>query len=430
MATDRTIAIIGAGLAGAKAAEAARAQGFDGRLVLIGDERHLPYERPPLSKAVLRGEADPASTEVRPESFYADHDIELVTGRPSGLDAHRRELSFGYGRPLRFDRAVLATGARPRHLDVPGASLPGVHLLRTLDDALALRDALAVAGRAIVIGAGWIGSEVTASARQLGVDVTLVDPLPLPLHRVLGGTIGAMFRDLHAEHGVDLRLGVGVEAIAGRTAATGVRLTDGSSVDAEVVVVGVGVVPDVELAETAGLAVHDGVTVDAHLRSSVPHVFAAGDVASAWSERYGRHLRVEHWATALHQGGAAGANAAGAAELYGRIPSFFSDQYDLGLEYVGLAGADDDLVIRGDLAARELVALWHHDGQVNAAMNVNVWGVGDHLRTIVESGRRVAPGLLTDAGPSLEELAALAGAPGRGRGAAGTAGQPSVSGVS
>jgi 3-phenylpropionate/trans-cinnamate dioxygenase ferredoxin reductase subunit len=406
-----TLVIIGASLAGAKAAEAARTAGYEGRLVLVGDEEHAPYERPPLSKAVLRGEAEPDSTRVHPDGFYEDHDIERVTGVVTRIDPTERRVELDGGGTLPFDRGVLATGAEPRRLTVPGADLQGVRYLRTVDDAGGLHDAIGAAGRVAVIGAGWIGSEVAASARQMGADVVIVAPDPVPLRRVLGDRIGEVFRALHADHGVRLRLGVGVEALRGTGAGAveEVVLGDGSTEAADLVVVGIGVTPRTELAAAAGAIVDDGVVVDQHLESGVPGLYAAGDVASAWHPHYRRHVRVEHWANALNQGAAAGRNAAGGREPYDRLPYFFSDQYDLGMEYVGLGAPDDSVVVRGDLAGREFVAFWQRDGVVSAAMNVNVWDVVDDLRAIVASGRPVDTGRLADEDVPFADVAGTGG---------------------
>jgi 3-phenylpropionate/trans-cinnamate dioxygenase ferredoxin reductase subunit len=338
MAGDQTLVVVGASLAGAKAAEGARTAGFDGRVILVGAENELPYERPPLSKAVLRGEVSPETARVHAPDFYADHDIELLIGRTvDSLEPHgaERRIRLDGGEALPFTTLVLATGATPRRLDVPGADLGGVHYLRTIGDSARLGEAIRSARRVAVIGAGWIGSEVAASARQMGADVVLVDPGPVPLRRVLGEEIGGMFGGLHADNGVVLRTGRGVVALRGPGRVEQVVLDDGEVEPADLVVVGIGVTPRVDLAVAAGVPVDDGVVVDERLASSVPGVYAAGDVASAWHPGYGRHLRIEHWSNALNQGLTAGANAAGGAESYTRQPYFFSDQYDLGMEYVG-----------------------------------------------------------------------------------------------
>jgi 3-phenylpropionate/trans-cinnamate dioxygenase ferredoxin reductase component len=407
--SHRTLAIVGASLAGAKAAEAAREAGYDGRVVLVGDEATAPYERPPLSKAVLRGEAEPASTRVHPDGFYDDHDIELVTDRVVGIDSSSRRLALPDGGTLAFDAAILATGAEPRRLAVPGAELDGVHYLRSVADSNRLRAAIHAASRVAVIGAGWIGSEVAASARQMGADVVLVAPTPVPLGHVLGDDIGEVFGRLHADNGVRLRLGVGVGELRGSVGVEEVLLTDGTTEAADLVVVGIGVTPRTDLAGAGcGLAVDNGIVVDQHLETNVAAVYAAGDVANAWHPRYRRHVRVEHWANALHQGTTAGRNVAGRREVYERLPYFFSDQYDLGMEYVGLSGPDDELVVRGDLDAREFVAFWHRDGVVSAAMNVNVWDVVEDLKAIITADRPVDPDRLVD--PKVE-IGDLVGGP-------------------
>jgi 3-phenylpropionate/trans-cinnamate dioxygenase ferredoxin reductase component len=395
-----TLAIVGASLAGAKAAEGARAAGYEGRIVLVGEEATAPYERPPLSKAVLRGEADVESARVHPEGFYVEHDVELITARAVALDPFARRLRLDDGEELRFDAVVLTTGAQPRRLGIPGADLDGVHYLRTADDAVRLRDAIRSGGRVAVVGAGWIGSEVAASARQLGADVVLVDPGPVPLHRVLGDDIGEVFRRLHADHGVALRLGVGVQALQGSKTVEQVVLEDSRVEAADMVVVGVGVVPRVELALAAGLAVDNGIVVDEQLRTSAAGVFAAGDVANAWHPRYERRLRVEHWANALNQGELAGRNAVGGHDSYTRLPYFFSDQYDLGLEYVGHHRSDDEVIVRGDREAREFLAYWHRDGVVTAAMAVNVWDRLEEMKAAV-GGRDRRPAVrMTRCGPA------------------------------
>jgi 3-phenylpropionate/trans-cinnamate dioxygenase ferredoxin reductase subunit len=322
------------------------------------------------------------------------------------LDLDGRRARLGSGDTLGFDTVVLATGASPRRLGIPGSRLDGVHYLRTVDDAVRLRDAIRTADRVAVIGAGWIGSEVTASARQLGTDVVLIDPAPTPLHRVLGTEVGAVFRRVHADHGVDLRLGVGVSELQGNGSVQKVVLTDGRVEPADVVVVAVGVLPRVELATAAGLAVSDGVVVDDRLRANVPGVYAAGDVANAWHPRYRRHLRVEHWATAFDQGTAAGANAAGREEPYTRLPSFYSEQYDLGLAYVGHADPGDRFSVRGRLTEHRFIGFFHRDGLVSAAIAVNMWESVDDLKALVDAGRPIDPCRLQDEGVPVTELTA------------------------
>jgi 3-phenylpropionate/trans-cinnamate dioxygenase ferredoxin reductase subunit len=399
------MAIVGASLAGAKAAEAARDAGYDGRIVLVGDEPLLPYERPALSKEILRGEMDVAEARVHPDAFYDDNDIELVFEPVTTLDLLRRRIELASGRATSFDTAVIATGAAPRRLAVSGADLPGVFHLRTLADAQHLRDVLRASGRVVIVGAGWIGSEVAASARQMGVPATVVDPAPTPLHGVLGERLGQVDLGWHADHGVKFRPGRHVTAVRGTTQVEGVTLDDGTTEAGDIVVVGIGVSPRTELARAAvGMRVDNGIVVDAHLESSVEGVYAAGDVANAWHPHYQQHVRSEHWANALNQGATAGRNAAGAREIYDRLPYFFSDQYDLGLEYVGHHDRDDSLVVRGDLRQREFVTFWQRDGEVTAAMAVNVWNAVDDLKRIIQRRITVPPALLADLDIPLRQL--------------------------
>jgi 3-phenylpropionate/trans-cinnamate dioxygenase ferredoxin reductase subunit len=404
-ADSRTFIIVGASLAGAKAAETLREEGFDGRLVLLGAEDERPYERPPLSKDYLRGEAERAAAYVHEAGFYAEHDIELRTGTAvTGLDASTRELQLEGGERLAYDRLLLATGAAPRRLNVPGAELDGVLALRTFDDSDVLRGRVDEGGRLIVIGAGWIGSEVAASARQRGMDVTVVAPEAEPLERVLGREVGGIYGDLHRDHGVELRMEASVASFEGDGRVERVRLQDGATIVCDAVVVGVGAAPRTALAEAAGLAVENGVLVDGRLETSVPGIFAAGDVANHLHPVLGR-LRVEHWDNALHQGPAAARGMLGSEEPYARTPYFFSDQYDVGMEYSGHASGRDRVVFRGDPATREFIAFWVADGRVLAGMNVNVWDVAEAIGALI--GHPVDARRLADPGVPLTELSTV-----------------------
>ena len=404
--SKQTSIIIGASLAGAKAAEELRDQGFDGRVVLIGDERELPYERPPLTKDYLRDEAKREQAMVHDPAFYEEREIELVTGvHATALDASGQRVTLDDGQELGFDRLLLCTGAEPRRLSVPGAELDGVHYLRTLDDCDALRDRLAAGGRVVVVGAGWIGSEFAASARQRGLEVTVVDPLPLPHERIFGPEIGSFYRDVHAQHGVELALGDGVDAFEGNGSVAGVRTSSGRLLECDFALVGVGVQPRVELAAAAGLEVSSGIVVDESLRSSAPNVFAAGDVANAWHPFYGERIRVEHWANALNQGPAAARGMLGQSVSYDRIPYFFSDQYDVGMEYSGYATSWDEVVFRGERESGEFVAFWLRDRLVVAGMNVNVWDVNEHVQALIRGRQPVDIQALTDTDTPLQSLA-------------------------
>jgi 3-phenylpropionate/trans-cinnamate dioxygenase ferredoxin reductase subunit len=405
MAAEQTFVIVGAALAGAKAAETLRAEGYDGRLVLIGAEAARPYERPPLSKDYLRGEVGREKVYVHDPDFYASHDIELWTGRTAvSLDVSAGEVALDDGQTLRYDRLLLATGAEPRRLSIPGADLDGVLYLRTVEDSDALRARLDRGGRMVVVGAGWIGTEVAASARQRGLDVTVLDTVSVPLERVLGPEVGAVFRDLHEAHGVRILGETGVHAFEGAAAVERVRTDDGRAFDCEVVVVGIGVEPRTALAAAAGLDVDDGIRVDERLRSSAPDVFAAGDVARAHHPFYGESVRVEHWANALNQGPAAARSMLGSGDPYDRLPYFFSDQFDLGMEYTGYAPRWDRVVFRGDVAGREFVAFWMTGDRVAAAMNVNVWDVTETLQRLIRERVAVDDRRLADPDVPLSEL--------------------------
>jgi 3-phenylpropionate/trans-cinnamate dioxygenase ferredoxin reductase component len=405
MATRGAFVIVGGGFAGAKAAETLRASGFDGPVLLLGTEPDLPYERPPLSKEILRGEAEDSSAFVHPEGYYREHDIELrLDTSVASIDTAAGTVTTAGGESIGYDRLLIATGAEPRRLDVPGSGLDGIHYLRTLADSQDLRTALRSASRLAVVGAGWIGSEVAASARQLGVDVALVDPMSAPLVRVLGPELGRVYLDLHREHEVSLHMDTAVAGFSGDDRVSGVVTGDGSVIDADLVVVGIGVEPRLELARAAGLDLEGGIRVDATLETSAPGVFAAGDVAAAWHPVLNRRLRVEHWANALNQGETAGRNMLGEGQAYDRVPYFFSDQYDLGMEYRGHATSWDEVVFRGDAQSRDFIAFWLSGGAVVAALNANRWDDGDALTALVDSGASVAPATLADEGVPLDSL--------------------------
>jgi 3-phenylpropionate/trans-cinnamate dioxygenase ferredoxin reductase subunit len=405
MTNDRTFVIVGASLAGAKAAETLRAEGFDERVVLIGTEDERPYERPPLSKDYLRGEVDRETVYVHPEGFYTEHDIELRLGRTAvSLNTAAGELALDNGERLSYDRLLLTIGAEPRRLSIPGGELDGVLYLRSAADCDALRDRLDRGGAVVVIGAGWIGAEVAASARQRGLEVTVIDPLTVPLERVLGAEVGAVYRDLHLDHGVRMLLRTGVEAFEGANAVERVRTTDGRELDCDFVVVGVGVQPRTVLAAQAGLAVDNGILVDEHLQTGAPGVFAAGDAANAHHPFYGERIRVEHWANALHQGPIAARAMLGEPDVYDRLPYFFSDQYDVGMEYAGFARTWDRVVFRGDPATREFIAFWLVEDRVVAGMNANVWDVTDPIQRLIRDRVAVDDRRLADPDISLEDL--------------------------
>lgn len=405
MKPDQCFVIVGAGLAGSKAVEELREVGFEGRVLLIGEEALRPYERPPLSKEYLRGEKQFDEIAVHQESFYREHDIELLSSVSAiDIDTSLFEIGLSSGERIHFDKLLLATGAEPRKLSVPGADLDGVYYLRNVKDADDLRGILNPSSQVVVIGAGWIGSEVAASARQLGADVAVVEQGSLPLERVLGAEVGRIYRDLHAEHGVNLRFGVGVEELQGSTRVEAVKLSDGTILPATAVVVGVGVLPRTDLAQKSGISTENGIVVDEHLETNIPGIFAAGDVARAFHPRYGTHIRLEHWSAALNQGPGAAHGMLGDPVTYDRTPYFYSDQYDFGMEYRGWAPNYDQVVFRGDVPGRAFIAFWLHHGRVAAAMNANIWDVGKPLESLIRSGKIVDPNRLVDLDLDLNEL--------------------------
>jgi 3-phenylpropionate/trans-cinnamate dioxygenase ferredoxin reductase component len=409
MPSDASYLIVGASLAGAKAAETLRAEGFDGQVTLIGAETELPYERPALSKEYLQGKAERTTIYVHPREWYDEHRITLRLGiRAAGIDRSEHLVTLEDGDRVSYGKLLLTNGSSPRPLQVPGAELDGVHYLRTVDDSDRIRAAIAQSSRVAVVGAGWIGLECAAAARLAGDEVTVIETADLPLLRVLGPEVAQVYADLHRDHGVDLRFGVGVAEITGSAGhADGVRLSDGNRVEADAVIVGIGITPNTGLAEAAGLDVGNGVRTDAQLRSSDPDIFAAGDVAAALHPLYGKHIRVEHWANALNQPQTAARAMLGQDVRYDRIPYFYSDQYDLGMEYSGYVepGEYDQVVFRGDVGRREFIAFWIGSaGQVLAGMNVNVWDVNDQVQELVRSQKPVDLAALRDPGTPLGSL--------------------------
>ncbi|MFI8822644.1 NAD(P)/FAD-dependent oxidoreductase [Streptomyces sp. NPDC053431] len=415
---DQTFVIVGGGLAGAKAAETLRSEGFNGRVILICDEREHPYERPPLSKGYLLGKQERDSAFVHEASWYAQNDVELHLGQPvTAIDREARTVRLGDGTVIRYDKLLLATGAEPRRLDIPGTDLAGVHHLRRLAHSERLRDELRNLGRdnghLVIAGAGWIGLEVAAAARSYGAEVTVVEADPTPLYRVLGPELGQLFTDLHTEHGVRFRFGARLAEIVGQDGMVlAARTHDGEEHPAHAVLVAIGAAPRTALAENSGLALVDradggGIAVDESLRTSDPDVFAAGDVAAAHHPSLHRRIRVEHWANALNGGPAAARAMLGRHVSYDRVPYFFSDQYDLGMEYSGWApaGSYDQVVCRGDVGKREFIAFWLNEGRVVAGMNVNVWDVTEPIQKLIRSRAQVDPERLADPSVPLEDLA-------------------------
>ncbi|MBK3574898.1 FAD-dependent oxidoreductase [Streptomyces sp. MBT65] len=415
---DQTFVIVGGGLAGAKAAETLRAEGFTGRVILICDERDHPYERPPLSKGYLLGKEERDTVFVHEPAWYARNDIELHLGQTvDAIDRSAKTVRFGDdGTLVRYDKLLIVTGSEPRRLDIPGTDLAGVHHLRRLSHAERLKHVLASLGRdnghLVIAGGGWIGLEVAAAAREYGAEVTVVEPSQTPLHGVLGPELGQLFADLHAEHGVRFHFGAKLTEIVGQDGMVlAARTDDGEEHPAHDVLAAIGAAPRTALAEAAGLELADrahggGIAVDAQLRTSDPDIYAAGDVAAFHHALFDTRLRVEHWANALNGGPAAARAMLGKDVTYDRVPYFFSDQYDLGMEYSGWAppGSYDEVVIRGDAGKREFIAFWLKEGRVLAGMNVNVWDVTEPIQQLIRSRTRVDTEALADPHVPLDSL--------------------------
>ncbi|MEV7141650.1 NAD(P)/FAD-dependent oxidoreductase [Streptomyces tauricus] len=408
MSRGNTFVIVGGGLAAGKAAEELRRHGHDGPLLVIGDERERPYIRPPLSKGYLLGKEERESIHVHPEGWYEEHGVDLVLGtRVTSVDKTSKEVTLDDGRRVSYVKLLLATGSSPRRLSVPGADLDNVLYLRRVGDSERLKAAFSEGARIVVIGGGWIGLETAAAARTAGAEVTVLEHSELPLLKVLGRETAEVFAALHKDHGVDLRPLAQVERLTGTDGRVdGVLLADGTLLPADAVVVGVGITPDVRLAEEAGLEVRNGIVTDACLRTSAADIHAVGDVANAYHPRLGRHLRVEHWANALHQPRTAALSMLGREAPYERLPYFYTDQYDLGMEYTGYAepGGYDRVVFRGSLGERRFIAFWMSGNRVLAGMSVNVWDVIDPIRSLIESEAGTDDAALSDPGVPLASL--------------------------
>jgi 3-phenylpropionate/trans-cinnamate dioxygenase ferredoxin reductase component len=405
-----TFVIVGGGLAGAKAAETLRAEGFDGDVVLLGSEPERPYERPPLAKGYLLGKNSRDSVFVHPADWYAAHNVDLRTGVTVAMIDPAAHLVTFDGGTIGYDKLLLATGAHARRVDIPGAGLGNVFYLRTLPESDALRAAFTPDARVVVVGAGWIGMEAAAAARTAGSSVTIVEPLPGALHRVLGPELGGKFADLHRAHGVTFRFEESAaEFLAGGPGSAKVGkviTTTGTELPADVVVVGIGAVPNDGLAKSAELDVDNGVVTDSALRTSDPDIFAAGDVANSYLPLLGRHLRMDHWSNALNGGKAAAKSMLGQPVEFNRVPYFYSDQYDLGMECSGLPlpGTYDQVVYRGDADSLEFIAFWLNQGRLVAGMNVNVWDVTDDIESHIRSARPLDLARLSDPAIPLSEV--------------------------
>jgi 3-phenylpropionate/trans-cinnamate dioxygenase ferredoxin reductase subunit len=393
MNTQPSFVIVGGGMAGAIAAQTLREEGFDGKITLLGQEPNAPYERPPLSKDYLQGKAERDSIFVHPEPWYAEHAVELSLGSAvTSLDPASRTVTTATGERMSYDKLLLATGSKPRHLDVPGADLDGAYYLRNVEDSDGLKIKFADANRVVIIGAGWIGLETAAAARAGGLDVTLLVSGDLPLEHVLGPEVAPIFDELHRSHGVDLRYRTTAVELTGRHGTvTGVMLSDGTRIDADMIIVGVGVAPRTELAAAAGLKIDNGIVVDEHLRTSDPDIFAGGDIAQTYSPRLGRHIRVEHWANARRQGAVAAKAMLDQDAVDVRPSYFFTDQYDLSMEYTGDIGPAgyDRVIFRRHADSNEMIVFWLYEQRIQAGMNINIWDVADDIDRLIQSARPI-----------------------------------------
>ncbi|MDX2969624.1 NAD(P)/FAD-dependent oxidoreductase [Kribbella solani] len=413
MADAEQIVIVGASLAGATAAGTLRENGWTGAIVLIGSEQSLPYERPPLSKGVLLGKDTTESAQVHDQQWYDDNSIDLRLGTTAtAIDPTGHTVTLDDGTRVPYTKLLIATGSRVRELDVPGAKLPGVHYLRTAEEAQALTDAYAAKPRVVVVGAGWIGLEAASAARERGCEVTVVEPQATALASVLGEKVGELFADFQRQHGVQFRFGTGVEGFEGTDKVTGVRVSGGEVLPADLVVVGVGVRPNTELAEEAGVEVAtpsngSGIVTGPDLQTSVAGIWAAGDVVRWDHPLFNRLVRVEHWQNAKDTGAAAAKSMLGQDVAHDALPFFFTDQFDLGMEYAGDIphGASTEVVLRGDPKSGAYLAFWlDADQHVLAGMHVNTWGAINGIQDLIRSGKQVDPARLADPAVELSEV--------------------------
>jgi len=410
MGPEQIFVIVGAGHAGGRAAEAMRKAGFPGRVVLIGEEPELPYERPPLSKAVLTGAKEANSAQILPAQFYAENRIELMTNvRVETIDAANHRVVLGEGRSLAYSKLMLATGGRVRTLPFAPIGRAGIHYLRTMADSLALRDALRRARRFVVIGGGFLGLEAAASARKLGLEVAVLELKPNLLDRAMAPEIARFVEDMHRKRGVDIRLGVQVSEIVGSEGVEGVILRDGTRLPADLVLVSVGIVPNAELAAAAGAAVDNGIVVDEFGRTSLPDVYAVGDAANHPNPILGRRFRLESWQCAQNQAIAVARCMCGETAPYAEVPWFWSDQFDLNIQMIGVPSKTDWVAVRSDPAGGRFMCFNYADGIVEGATAFNMGGEIRFARKLIEAKVRVDPAVISNPTNKLKDIVASLG---------------------
>lgn len=406
MANNESHVIVGAGIAGNAAAETLRKQGFDGEVHLVGAEPYRPYDRPPLSKEFLSGAKAEEKLFFKTEDFYAEQSIDLHIGsEATTIDIAENTVYLNTGKSLRYDKLLLATGSRVRTLPIPGSDLEGVHYLRTIDDSRAIARSMNGASAVVIVGAGFIGSEVAAVCKTAGIEVTVLEIQPQPMAHILGDQMGAIYAKLHTNRGIDLRLQEGISEIRGNSRAEQVITDQGNAIDCDFVVIGVGITPDTALAESAGLDVDRGILTNEYCRTSHPDIYAAGDVANWFHPGLGHRLRVEHWDNALNQGAAAAKSMLGAPEPYSPTLYFWSDQYDLNIQYLGHAAQWDEVAVRGNPADEKFTAFYLKDGSVHGALIVNNFRDIRPTRTLIGQKTPVNAVSLSDESTNLKQLA-------------------------
>ena len=406
MAQNESFLIVGAGIAGGTAAETLRKQGFDGEIHLIGAEPHRPYDRPPLSKEFLSGAKEQEKLYFKTQDFYTEQSIELHLGAEAlALDTSSNTVTLSNGDALHYDKLLLATGSQVKRLPIPGADLDGVHYLRNIEDSKAIAQSMSGAGRAVIVGAGFIGSEVAAVCKAAGLEVTVLEIQSQPMAHILGAEMGAIYANLHTNRGIDLRLSEGISEIRGQCRAEQVITDKGHAIDCDLVVIGVGISPDTSLAEAAGVDVEGGILIDENCRTSNPDIFAAGDVANWFHPGLGHRLRVEHWDNALNQGAAAAKSMLGNPEVYAPVLYFWSDQYDLNIQYLGHAAEWDEIAVRGNPSEEKFSAFYLKDGSVHGALIVNNFRDIRPTRTLIGQKTPVDAQALSDTSTNLKQLA-------------------------